>query len=90
MTKAKDGGYAAKRIARDMQDICLSNAELINAALDDLLDGDNDTRTAEKALNELALRNIEAFALQTRIEGGDLTEAELLAEKLAAKKRKSV
>lgn len=87
MTKAKDNGYAAKRIARDMQDICIENAKLIYAALDDLIDGDMDTTEAQRALNELALRNTESFALQTRVEGGDLSEAELLAEKLAAAKK---
>lgn len=87
MTKAKEDGYAAKRVARDMQDILLTNAELINIALDDLLDGDDDTRTAERALNDLALRNIEAFALQTRLEGGNVSEAELLAQKLAARRK---
>ena len=87
MTKAKDTGYAAKRVAQDMQDICLTNAQLISAALDDLLDGDHDTREAEKALNALALRNVEAFALQTKVASGDLSEAERLSMELAAQRK---
>lgn len=86
MTKRTDTGRGARRIALDLQDVCLNNAKLIAMAVDDLTDGDNDNRQALKALNELGLNNIGIFDVQVSIADAALMDAEMNAQRLAAQK----
>ena len=86
MTKRTDTGRGARRIALDLQDVCLNNAKLIALAVDDLTDGDNDNRQALKALNELGLNNIGIFDVQVSIADAALMDAEMNAQRLAAQK----
>lgn len=84
MTKRIDNGTGARRIALDMQDVCYQKAKLITAAVDDLLDGDHDTRTALEALNELGFINYRENGVHGRIADRALMDAETEAQQLAA------
>lgn len=86
MTKRSDTGSGSRRTALDLQDVHIAQAKLINAAVNDLTDGDNDTRTALKALNELGLMNMLGFDVQVSIADGALLDAEMAAQRLAAGK----
>ena len=85
MTKRSETGTGARRIALDLQDVHLRVAKLVATAVDDLTDGDNDTNTALKALNEIGLTNIGMFDVQVSIADRALMDAEIAAQQLAAK-----
>lgn len=85
MTRRKDDGAGARRIALDLQDVHLHVAKLVARAVNDLTDGDNDTNTALKALNEIGLTNIGMFDVQVSIADRALMDAEIAAQQLASK-----
>lgn len=84
MTRPKEGGSVARRIALDLQDAQLRVARLLKLASDDITDGDNDTRTAQKALSEVNLINFEMFAVNGKIADGALRDAETVSMRLAS------
>lgn len=87
MTKRIDKGYGSRRIALNMGDLCVQNQKLITTAVDRILDSDKQDIPTLKALNQLSLNNMEAFAVHGRIADGKLAEAELISERAVAERK---
>ena len=82
MTKAVVGKVVLN-IHDDLAHACYADEKLFAAAMNDLIDGDNDTTTAQQILNQLRSENVERFALHERMVRGETAEAETAAMRLA-------
>lgn len=90
MTKRNEDGYGASRIADDCMTVGRQIDQLLALALADLLDGDNDTRTAQQAINEARRQNFDIFAVQSRVARRDLAQAETLSEQAARARQRGI
>lgn len=84
MTKANENGNVASRVADDCMNVLRGIDHLLAEATDDLLDGDDDTSRAQKALNLARNKTFDLFAVQSKVARRNLVEAETLAEQAAA------
>lgn len=84
MSKPIEGGRVTRRIALDSLDVRARVARLLKIAADDLTDGDNDTRRAQLAVNELSLINFDCALVDGKLADGDLPGAETAMMRIAA------
>lgn len=84
MTKRSESGSGARRTALDLEDVHLKIAGLVKAAIEDLTDGDNDVRQALIAINDIGYINYQMNDIQVSIADGQLLDAEVAAQRLAA------
>lgn len=77
-------GKNLKNIHSDLANYKLSVERKFAAAMDDLIDGDNNTTRAQQILNELRTLNVEEFALHEKIARGDVKGAEMDALRLSS------
>lgn len=75
-------GYAGRRVGKHIEKACVTSAELIAEIIDDLTDGDNDTRRALKAANLLGLKNVHLFDVGANLADGNLADAEAAGQRL--------
>lgn len=76
-------GRNIENISSDLALKHLEDERLFAAAMDDLIDGNNDTTRAQQILNQLRTRNVEEFALHEKIVRGDVKGAETDALRLS-------
>ena len=78
MSRARDNkmGYSGRRVGKQIMRHSSNVGELLFTIADDILDGDNDFRKAQRALHDLSRSNLNLSDLGACLSEGDLGAAE--------------
>lgn len=88
MPEARQIGNVAGRTIEDLLTVQEDSSDLLAIALEDLTDGDNDTRRAETAIVRAVLNTAGTAGVLSELRRGNMRNAEARAMQLAMRSRR--